>query len=103
MTNWVEVCSEGEIGLEEMRGFRWKGKDYIVCRSSDGGYHGLDGLCTHEKVKLCEGMIFDNELECPKHFGTFDIKTGEALSAPVYKDLGSYPIKVEGGKIYFGL
>ncbi|MDE2739754.1 MAG: non-heme iron oxygenase ferredoxin subunit [Rhodobacteraceae bacterium] len=103
MSNWVEVCAEGVIEPEELKGFQVEGHEYIVCRSSEGEYFGLAGLCTHEQVQLCEGMIFDNELECPKHFGTFDIKTGEALTAPVYKDLKTYPVKVEGGKIYLGL
>ena len=103
MSNWIKVGAEEEIGLEEIREFEWEGKNYIICRAKDGEYYGLDGLCTHEKVKLCEGMIFDDELECPKHFGSFDIKTGEALSAPVYKDLNTYPIKVEDGKIFLGL
>ncbi len=103
MSNWIKVCNEEELGREEIKEFIWEGKVYIICRSNDGEYYGLDGLCTHEKVKLCEGMIFDNELECPKHFGSFDIKTGEALTAPVYKNLNTYPVKVESGYICLGL
>ena len=40
----------------------------------------------------------DNIIECPKHNGRFDYKTGEAKGAPVCVNLKTYPVKVEGGK-----
>ena len=42
-------------------------------------------------------------IECPKHNGRFDIRTGEAKGAPVCVDLQTFPVKVEGSEIYVGL
>ena len=39
-------------------------------------------------------------IECPKHNGRFDIRTGEAKGAPVCVDLQTYPVKVEGGRVF---
>jgi 3-phenylpropionate/trans-cinnamate dioxygenase ferredoxin component len=41
----------------------------------------------------------DNIIECPKHNGRFDYKTGEAKGAPVCLDLRTYQVKVENGKV----
>ena len=39
-------------------------------------------------------------IECPKHNGRFDYRTGIAKGAPVIVDLRSYPTKVEDGTVY---
>ena len=41
----------------------------------------------------------DHVIECPKHNGQFDYRTGEPLRAPVCENLGTYPVKIEGGKV----
>ncbi|MGB1963333.1 MAG: Rieske 2Fe-2S domain-containing protein [Candidatus Puniceispirillales bacterium] len=39
-------------------------------------------------------------IECPLHGGRFDICSGKALSAPVYVDLKTYPVKEENDRVY---
>jgi 3-phenylpropionate/trans-cinnamate dioxygenase ferredoxin subunit len=41
----------------------------------------------------------DFEIECPKHNGLFDYRTGRALRAPVCEHLGIYQTKVEEGRV----
>ena len=57
-----------------------------------------DGLCTHEQFHLADGLVMDDIIECPKHNGRFNYKTGEAKGAPVCVNLRTYPVKVEGGE-----
>ena len=45
----------------------------------------------------------DGIIECPKHTGRFDIRTGKARRAPVCVDLRTYPVRVEDGKVMLGL
>jgi 3-phenylpropionate/trans-cinnamate dioxygenase ferredoxin component len=40
---------------------------------------------------------------CPMHNGRFDFITGEAKSAPACVNLTTYPVKVEGGRIFVKL
>ena len=42
----------------------------------------------------------DYIIECPKHNGVFDYRTGEALGAPVCVNLNTYPVKVEAGTVF---
>ena len=41
----------------------------------------------------------DDVIECPKHDGRFNYKTGKALAAPVCVNLKTYRVKVENGRM----
>jgi 3-phenylpropionate/trans-cinnamate dioxygenase ferredoxin subunit len=41
----------------------------------------------------------DYVIECPKHNGQFDYRTGAAKRAPVCVNLNTYPAKAEGGRV----
>jgi nitrite reductase/ring-hydroxylating ferredoxin subunit len=45
----------------------------------------------------------DDIIECPKHNGRFDYRTGEAKGAPVCINLRTYPVCAEGGKVLLDL
>jgi 3-phenylpropionate/trans-cinnamate dioxygenase ferredoxin component len=97
--NWVEACAAGDIDEEDVIRFDHGGRTFAIYRSLDDGYFATDGLCTHEQVHLADGLVMDEIIECPKHNGRFNYKTGEAMGAPVCINLKTYPVKVEAGKV----
>ena len=99
MGNWVEVCGVDDIPQEDVMRFDHGGKTFAVYRSPDDEFYATDGLCTHEKIHLADGLVMDNIIECPKHNGRFDYRTGEAKGAPVCINLRTYPARVDGGKV----
>lgn len=101
--NWIEVCAADEIDEEDVIRFDHEGRTFAIYRSPEDTYHATDGLCTHEKIHLADGLVMDNIIECPKHNGRFDYRTGEAMGAPVCIDLKTYPVKVEDGTVYIAL
>jgi len=103
MTTWIDVCAAGVIPEEDVLRFDKDGATFAVYRSADDKYYATDGLCTHEKVHLADGLVMDHIIECPKHNGRFDYRTGAAKGAPVCVDLKTYPVKVEAGRVLLGL
>ncbi len=101
--NWIEVCAADEIDEEDVIRFDHAGRTFAIYRSPEDTYHATDGLCTHEKIHLADGLVMDHVIECPKHNGRFNYKNGEALGAPVCVDLKTYPVKVEAGTVFIGL
>ena len=99
MAQWIEACAADAIGEEDVIRFDHGGRTFAIYRSPDDKYYATDGLCTHEKVHLADGLVMDNIIECPKHNGRFDYRTGAAKGAPVCVDLRTYPVKVDGGKV----
>lgn len=98
--NWVEACTADEIEEEDVIRFDHGGSTFAIYRSADDEYFATDGLCTHEQVHLADGLVTDDIIECPKHNGRFNYKTGEAKGAPVCVNLQTYPVKVEDGKVF---
>ncbi len=103
MAQWVEACAEGDVDEEDVLRFDHAGRTFAIYRSPDGKYYATEGLCTHEKVHLADGLVMDNIIECPKHNGRFDYRTGAAKGAPVCINLQTYPVKLEGGKVMIDL
>jgi 3-phenylpropionate/trans-cinnamate dioxygenase ferredoxin component len=99
MTQWIDACATDDIDAEDVIRFDHAGKTYAIYRSPDGAYFATDGLCTHEKVHLADGLVMDDIVECPKHNGRFNYKTGEAKGAPVCVNLKAYPVRIEGGRV----
>ena len=61
----------------------------------DGLFYATAGSCTHGAALLADGLITGNLIECPKHNGCFDFKTGLPKRPPVKKRLATFPVKVE--------
>lgn len=99
MSDWIEAFAADDIDAEDVMRFDHGGRTFAIFRSPDDTFHATDGLCTHEKVHLAEGLVMDSIIECPKHNGRFDYRTGEAKGAPVCVNLKTYPVKVEAGKV----
>ena len=54
---------------------------------------------TQDDLRECDGLVMGDQIECPKHNGRFNYKTGAALRAPVCVNLATYPARVTGGRI----
>ena len=99
MGQWIEVCATGDIDAEDVMRFDHDGQTFAIYRSPDDTFYATDGLCTHEKVHLADGLVMGNIIECPKHNGRFDYRNGTAKGAPACINLKTYPVKVEAGKV----
>lgn len=75
MADWIEACEAGDIDEEDVIRFDHAGRTFAIYRSPEDDYFATDGLCTHEKVHLADGLVMDDIIECPKHNGRFNYKT----------------------------
>lgn len=103
MSQWIEACAASDIEKEDVIRFDHDGRTFAIYRSPDDEYYATDGWCTHEQAHLSEGLVMDYIIECPKHNGRFDYRTGAAKGAPVCVNLKTYPVKVEAGKLFIDL
>ncbi len=103
MTNWIDACAAEDIEKEDVIRFDHADRTFAVYRSPQDTYHCTDGLCTHEQVHLADGLVMDHLIECPKHNGQFDYRTGEPKRAPVCDALRTYPVRVENGRVWIDI
>ena len=103
MPSWIRACATADIPPEELIRFDHGTQTFCIYHAPDGGFFATEGHCSHEKVHLCDGLVMDHTIECPKHNSTFDYRTGEALRAPACVNLRTYPVKVDGGEVFLEL
>lgn len=96
---WTPVCPEEDIDLEDVVRFDHEGRTFAVYRSPEGEVFATDGLCTHERVHLADGLVMGDTIECPKHNGRFNYRNGAPLRAPVCVALATYPARIRDGMI----
>ncbi|MBN3807655.1 MocE family 2Fe-2S type ferredoxin [Paraburkholderia sp. Ac-20347] len=102
MTQWIDAAAFDDIEDEDVMRFDHAGQTYAIYRI-DGVVYASDGLCTHERVHLSDGLVMGHVIECPKHNGRFDVRDGRPLGAPVCEKLRTHPVKVEGGRVLIGV
>jgi len=99
MAEWVEVGTTGDlppgsytsVDVDDVQ---------IAVFNCDGTYYAIEDVCTHDYGQLTGGDMEGCQVVCPRHGARFDITSGEALTAPAYEPVDTFPIKVEGGKVY---
>jgi 3-phenylpropionate/trans-cinnamate dioxygenase ferredoxin subunit len=98
--SWIQACATDDIDDEDLIRFDHAGRVFAIYKSPDGAFYATDGVCTHEHAFLADGLVMDDIIECPKHNGRFNYKTGEAKGAPACVNLQTYPVKVESGAVF---
>lgn len=105
-TNWIDAAAADEVwngaGLEVEAG----GRTVALFRSGERVF-ASDALCTHGHAHLCEGFVDATDdgasVECPLHQGRFELSTGAPLCEPVTEALRTYPVRIEGGRVFVAL
>ena len=97
MTDWIDVCEVRDIDHEDVMRFDAGGPTYAIYRATDGSFYATDGMCTHEGMHLSEGLVMDDTIECPKHNGRFNFRTGAATRTPACINLRCHAERVVDG------
>ena len=100
---WIDACSTDDIDAEDVRRFDHGGRTFIIVRNHEDAYYCSDGMCTHEDVHLCDGLVVENTIECPKHSSIFNVTNGEVETPPACENLRTYPTRVENGRVLVDL
>jgi naphthalene 1,2-dioxygenase system ferredoxin subunit len=96
---WTDAMSVGELPSDDVTGVEVAGRDLAIYVVGTEVY-ATDNLCTHGQARLCDGFLDGHEIECPLHQGKFDVRDGRPLCEPVTEAVRSYPVKVEGGRVF---
>jgi len=97
--NWVDALSADELPTDDVIGIVVAGRDIALYTVGDAVY-ATDNTCTHGQARLCDGFLDGHEIECPLHQGKFDVRDGTPTCEPVTAALRSYPVKIDGQRVY---
>ncbi len=110
LNHWYVVAQSREITTKPIEVHLWY-HSIVLYRDSTGKIHGLDNCCPHRQVKLSEGKVVENSLECAYHGWQFN---GEGICTFIpYLNLekqalpkcriDSYPVQERDGFVWIFL
>jgi len=101
-TEWTDAAAVDDVPEDDVIGMIVAGRD-MALYNAGGEIFATDNICTHGHARLCEGFLDGHEIECPLHQGKFDVRTGQPTCAPVTEAIRSYPVKIEGGRVFLAI
>ena len=87
------------LAVGEVRRVDHEGNTYALYRLGENEFALTEGLCTHAQTHLADGHLEGGIIECPKHNGRFDVRTGEPVRRPPRLPLCTYAVEVNGGRV----
>jgi nitrite reductase/ring-hydroxylating ferredoxin subunit len=98
MGKFTKVLDKKALPAGRATAIELAGKKIAIFNVNDK-YYAIDDECTHAGGSLSEGEIDGVVVTCPWHGATFDVATGEVLSAPAFERVNSYKVQVVGEEI----
>ena len=95
MNGYTRVVGRDEIAAGEAK-MVWYDDTRVVVVNTGDAFYAIDDLCSHADAPLSSGEVVGCEIACPLHGARFDLRTGEALSAPAYEAVTAYDVLVDG-------
>ena len=98
MSRYVPVAKTDQIPKGKVIVVEPDGHRIALC-NVDGQFYAIDDVCTHDGGSLDQGELDGASIECPRHGGRFDVRTGHVVALPPVRPVGTYPVRVEGDNI----
>lgn len=73
--------------------------EILLC-NVDGKIYAIEDVCTHDGGPLDQGELEGDNVVCPRHGATFDVRTGDALTLPAVMPLMTFEVQIEGDDIF---
>jgi nitrite reductase/ring-hydroxylating ferredoxin subunit len=107
MHHWIKIYESAEalennILLNRSEVFIVKGEKVCVAHTTDG-FFVVQDRCPHNGAELSKGFCSEkNEIVCPIHRYSFNLKNGKATSGGSYT-LKTYPIDIRDNGVFVGV
>lgn len=95
---FAKVLATEELPSNEMIGVEVNGEKVLVVNLG-GKYYAVGNVCMHRGCMLSDGTLEGENIQCPCHGSTYEVKTGSIIKGPTKKPQPTFQIKVEGNQI----
>ncbi|WP_322516829.1 non-heme iron oxygenase ferredoxin subunit [Rhodopseudomonas palustris] len=97
----VRVGTVSDFPSGEIRAATLPDGTTVAVYNVDGQLYATADLCSHGEASLSEeGILTGKTVECPWHFGTFDVTDGRATGMPCTIPLKTFTVKIVDENVY---
>jgi nitrite reductase/ring-hydroxylating ferredoxin subunit len=76
------------------------GNKKILVVNLNRPFYAIGDVCMHKGCSLSEGTLEGENVKCPCHGSTYDIKTGNVIEGPATKFEPTFEVKTEDTRIF---
>jgi 3-phenylpropionate/trans-cinnamate dioxygenase ferredoxin component len=98
MTRFIEVAKMAQIPEGGTIAVEVEGITLALVKLQ-GEVYALNDTCPHEAGPLSEGQIIGEEIVCPWHQSSFNIKTGRVTRDPALENVTTYRVRIAGDAV----
>lgn len=99
--DFVEVATVNDLPPGRAKTVVVDGRSVALYHTASG-FFASDNACPHRGGPLGEGDVLGDEIVCPWHFWTFDIRSGHCLAQPSIS-ITTHEVKLEGDRVLIRL
>jgi p-cumate 2,3-dioxygenase ferredoxin subunit len=101
MTQDVLIGVVADFPVGEIRPASMPDGTTLAVYNVDATLYATADLCTHGEASLSEeGILTGKTVECPWHFGTFDVTSGKPTGMPCTVALKTFVVKIVEESVY---
>jgi nitrite reductase (NADH) small subunit len=106
---WFAACTTADVPENGGVCVKYKNDQIALFNfTRRGEWYATQNLCPHRmQMALSRGLIGSQDGEakvaCPFHKRAFSLADGHCMNADDCGSIKTYPVKVEGGKVYIGV
>jgi nitrite reductase/ring-hydroxylating ferredoxin subunit len=92
----IYLCKISDIPPNGVTRIALPGRSPLAVYNLGERFYATDDRCSHGDALLSSGMVEGHLIVCPLHFGSFDIRTGEAVDPPCSREIATHRVTVDG-------
>lgn len=97
MPELIEIASTHDLAPGGVRACAIEGR-VIALYHTASGFFATDNTCPHRGGPLAEGDLIGEEITCPWHLWSFDVRTGTCPGNPEVA-VETHEVRVDGDRI----
>ncbi|MGA2681718.1 MAG: Rieske 2Fe-2S domain-containing protein [Candidatus Bathyarchaeia archaeon] len=98
---FVKVAKTTDITVGKMMHVEVDGTEILIA-NVEGKFYAVGDRCPHMSAVLSNGTLNNSIVTCPRHFSSFDVTTGRAISG-TRSSLRTYELKVDDNDLFIDI
>ena len=95
----TDLCAADDVPENGVLRVVIAGYPPLAVYNLNGAFYVTEDRCSHGEASLSGGFVEGDCIVCPLHFGSFDIRTGAPVDPPCTREVETYAVTEQAGRL----